>query len=191
MTTWSFKALFTALSLTLLANCDQGQGYALLERPAAPKAAMRESAMDGAQFMLSAPTGFCIDQSSLSRRFALMARCDVMGHDGESGGSPLAIITASISSAPEGTLLPNAEQKALALGLSDISNIKRFPKALVFSASGTPPNGALAQKHWRASALIGEHLVGFALYAPEGSAALSQEGADLLIDLVTETRRKN
>lgn len=194
MTTWTCKGPLAALFLTSLAACETGQGAAFLGGTGASKTgstAIVEAAMLGKSITLVAPRGYCIDPRSLTPRFALLARCDVLGQSNSTGGAPLGIITASFSNATPQTPLPTAAQTAKALGLSDVHRTTKHDKSVVFRAIGTAPSDNLAPQHWRATALIGPHMLGLAVYGPKNGAAVTAEGGAILTSLIARTRDKN
>ena len=198
MITWTCKGPAAAIvALSLLAGCDEGQGAAFLDGlnlPAAttgPAAPVTEVSMMGNRFTLVAPKGYCIDPKNLTARFAIMARCDVLGQSNTSRGAPLGIITASVSAAKLGTTLPTPDQSARAMGLSGVHNRTQHSKSVVFRASGTAPTQDVADQQWRGTALIGGYLIGLAVYGPKNGAAVSGEGGALLSALITGTRARN
>lgn len=199
MTTWTCKGPAAAIvALSLLAGCEAGQGASFLDGlnlPAAtpgPRAApVTEAQMMGKGFTLVAPKGYCIDPKNLTARFAIMARCDVLGQSSSSRGAPLGIITASISATTPGTTLPTPDQSARAMGLRDVHNTTRHSKSVVFRATGTAPTQDVADQQWRGTALIGGYVIGLAVYGPKNSAAVSGEGGALLSALITGSRARN
>jgi hypothetical protein len=199
MITWTCKGPAAAIvALSLLAGCEEGQGAAFLDGlnlPAATTgpttAPVTEAQMMGKGFTLVAPKGYCIDPKNLTARFAIMARCDVLGQSNTSRGAPLGIITASISPAQPGISVPTPDQSARAMGLSDVHNRTQHSKSVVFRATGTAPTQDVADQQWRGTALIGGYLIGLAVYGPKNGAAVSGEGGALLSALITGTRARN
>lgn len=199
MITWTCKGPAAAIvALSLLAGCDEGQGASFLEglnpprTATGPKAApVTEAQMMGKGFTLVAPRGYCIDPKNLTARFAIMARCDVLGQSNTSLGAPLGIITASISPARPDTTLPTPDQSARAMGLRDVHNTTRHSKSVVFRASGTAPTQDVADQQWRGTALIGGYLIGLAVYGPKNGAAVSGEGGAMISALITGSRARN
>jgi hypothetical protein len=193
MTTWTFKGTITLLALTALIGCDAGPAGELLSgltRPATPKEVALETATMAAGAMtLVPPQGYCIDKRSLTSRFALMARCDVLKTDAAGLGMPIGVITVSLSSGSDS--MPSPEQTATAFGLSDVSRTETSDNSVVFRATGPAPFKDMSPTQWRATARINDQLLGLAFYQPNQASAGSEAGKPMLQDLITRTAEKN
>ena len=133
------------------------------------------------------PFGFCIDPGAVTQRFALLARCDVLSDDGLSA-APLAIITVSLSDADNQTQLPSAEQTAAAWGLSDVQRTRSRDNSVVFQAEGPTPSAAFHASQWRGTAMVGDHMMGVALYGAADRPPIGPEGGAILTDLIQATK---
>ncbi len=180
MNTWSFKGGVAALSLTVLAACEDGQGVSLLQGiGAVPKAqALSQANMAFGAVTLVAPRGFCIDGSSLRQNFALMARCDTLGAPSAAADAPIGIITASFSTSPDS--MPTPLDTAAALALDGVTDIVQTDTGITFRAKGPPPAEGFSNDHWRATALVGTQIMGLALFGPSGGQATGSRGRALL-----------
>lgn len=185
MITWTSKVGAALCGLFLLGACD---GDALsLGGPTASKTPPAQATMARGAVTLVPPFGFCIDTRALSQRFALLARCDVLSPDGFAA-APLSIITVSLSPAPEGVPLPSAEVTAAALGLKNVEQARTRSRSVIFRADGPAPSAALDGRHWRGIALVGDQVMGVALYGPAGQPPIGREGRAILSDLIAATK---
>lgn len=190
MTTWTFKGPVAAFALLILSACESGQGGGVFAGlPNGLKAKpLSQTALAGGAVTLVAPRGFCIDSRSVTRSFALMARCDVLGAPQAAGDAPLGFITVSVQSAAPGAALPAVEQLAAASGLSAVTDPRITDNQLTFRANGRAPVKGVSDTHWRGTAGIGGQIVGVALYAPESGRALSGEGRNIVSAVLTRSR---
>jgi hypothetical protein len=189
MTTWSFRATVTALALTALTACEDGQGGAFLGGlGSGPNVALSQATMAFGAVKLVPPSGFCIDRRSLKQRFALMARCDKLGAPSAAADAPLGIITVSFSAIADGAELPTPAHTAQALSLQDVSSLQETENSVVFRANGPSPIEGMASRHWRANTRVGDQLMGLALYGPEDGRAVSHEGRDILSKLIAGSK---
>jgi len=168
------------MGTTLLAGLTSPQGNA------APAPLVRAAMMNG-NVALMPPAGYCIDPESLSQSFALMARCDTMGVAAGSMGAPAGVLTVSLSRRTPGTPLPTAQDLTAAAGLGAPQNTRRGEASVIFRTTGTAPAPDLAPLHWRALAQVDGFVIGAALYGPEGLRAVSEEGAEVLEDMISRT----
>lgn len=198
MTIWSFKGGAAALSLTLFAGCDGGLNGAfarvslldpsILSRATGGKdVALSKARMAFGTVTLVAPQGFCIDKSSLKQSFAVMARCDTLGVPSAAGSAPLALITASFVPMTQGAALPSPAQTASALNLAEISDETLKENSVIFRASSPTPYADMQSIHWRATARVGDQIMGLALYSSEDTRDLSTEGRAILGNVIATT----
>lgn len=197
MTTWTSKGPFTAVALMLLTACDGGQAAGLFQRVtdvmpvalSAPRSevALIQATMAEGAVILMPPKGYCIDAGSLGPRFAIMARCDVLGVPDTDTDAPLGLLTISLSPANLDTL-PDVTSLVDAGKLALPSSIKETRTGVTFRAQGTPPVRGYAQDHWRGATVTGGYVLGLSLYGAMDSRALQDEGRDLLIGLIRRTR---
>lgn len=197
MTTWTCKGPLTAVALMFLTACEGGQAAGLLQRVtdimptglSAPSndVALIQAAMAEGAVLLMPPKGYCIDADSLKPRFAIMARCDVLGFRDADLDAPLGLLTVSLSPADSDTL-PDVAALADAGQLTQISDVNETKTGMTFRAEGKPPVGGYAQSHWRRATVTGGYVLGLSLYGAKGSRVLQDEGRDLLIGLTRQTR---
>lgn len=191
MTTWTFRALIASLALGFLSACDA----TTLGPPAVdagePQALGRVALAKGA-LTLVPPQGFCIDRSSIKPRFALMARCDALGAPASSSiGAPVALITVSLLEAAASAPLPTPAQTATAANLVKVSNPSDAKDMILYRAEGPVPVAGLDPRHWRGTARAGGFILGVALYGPPDSRAQSDEGRDIVRELIARTIAAN
>jgi hypothetical protein len=189
MTTWTSKAVAAALGLTLLGGCSEGFSFAAT----GPKPSQQVTQVDlsQGQVRLSAPRGYCVSPRSVSDTksggFALLARCDMVGATNRAVYQDLALITATTApfagdSPPDLEGLTNSAAPA-----KIIAQAERNGVPMIRVETQAPANEHVSAQHWRAAFVANGQLVGLALYAPEKSAALTDQGADLLADLTVRT----
>lgn len=190
MTTWTFKGPIAALALFALSACEGGQGGGLLAGLANGQKAkpLSQTTLAGGAVTLKAPRGFCIDSKSITEKFALMARCDVLGAPQAAGDAPLGFITVSVQSATPGAPLPTVEQLAAASGLSAVSDPQTADGQLTFRASGRPPIKGVSGTHWRGTVGTNGKIVGVSLHAPESGRALTDEGRSIVSEVLSRSR---
>jgi hypothetical protein len=179
-----FRASAFALAVTAMGGCEGGIGLA--PRDAKP---LSQARMAGGAVTLVAPSGFCIDSGSLEARFALMARCDALGANAAAAGAPLGLITVSLVPSAPGTALPTPQDSARAADLSGIGNVTQDGTTTLFRARGAAPNAALAPVHWRGIARLGSFAMGAALYGEPEGRAVSEEGAEILAEMIRRSIR--
>lgn len=194
MNTWICKAALAGAALGLLSACGEGgPSISLLDGLSAggskaEEGALAQTLMANGAFTLVPPQGYCIDRASLKQRFALMARCDTLGAPSQAAGAPLGIITVSVTPAGAEESLPSAAQTADAAKLARVDDENAQNEAIVFRAEGAPPLADLAVSHWRANTRVADQLMGIALYGPEGGRAISNEGREVLRELIAKSR---
>lgn len=193
MTIWTFKTTAAALGLLTLSACGDVVDLPVLggltqpnDAPVTP-VALSQTLMANKAFTLVPPNGFCIDQSSLTQRFALMARCDTLGVTDGAGGAAVGIITVSVTSESRTDGLPTPQQTADALKLARITDVTQKNDKITFRAEGTPPVADVDVRHWRGSFAAGGKLVALGLFGPKDGRAVSAEGREILDDLITRS----
>lgn len=200
MTIWICKGPFAAVALMLLAACDGGQPALLLQRamdvmPDLPALQQRsvvpltQAAMAQGAVVLVPPKGYCIDGATLTPRFAIMARCDVLGAANASSDAPLGLLTVSMSPATT-SALPTVQAISGAAKLAQISAVQQSDYSVTFQASGPPPDQGYGARHWHGATVAGGYALGLSLYGAKDSRALGEDGRDLLIGLIRRTQAK-
>ena len=143
--------------------------------------------MAGGAVTLVPPRGYCIDRRNLSQRFAIMARCDKLGAEGGGAGAPIGILTASFTPATADVLPPPAVT-AEALGLQNVTAARSSAEAVFFRAEAAPAIEGMSPVHWRATARVGDQVMGLALYGPGDGPVLGEEGRAMLGEVIAATR---
>lgn len=191
MTTWTFKGPLAALALLTLIGCEAGQGAKLA--PGASSGAGQQAArplsrtqMAGG-VVLVAPSGFCIDRTSLEPRFAVMARCDGLGVAPAGGGAaPRGLITVSLTKRKAGSL-PTAAQIATASQLAVVDTVEESQDQVTFRAQGRIPVSGLSATQWRGVAHIGGQTAGIAVYGPERSEIVTKIGRAIMHQMINRS----
>ncbi len=187
MITWTSKAWVLALIAVVgLSACDE------LAPPAGGGAeAQRVARLASGNVYFATPQGYCIDRRSLRSRFALAGRCDTLNVDGFFAAWELAIVTISLASteAGETSFGADALKSALPGDETVIRSVERggMIYTLVDEPGGTKMDG-VSTRHWRTALVLNGELLSLALYAPETSDALGQEGVRILQEMVALTR---
>ena len=186
MTTWTFKGPVAALGLMALTACGAGQGPGpgggLTLKSTTTSDAPLSRSMMASGTVLVAPSGYCIDRSTLTPRFLVMARCDALGVPAAAGAAPRGLITVSLAKSRPGPL-PSAEQIAAAAELTNVSDIEATKDIITFRAQGKIPVGGLSPTQWRGTARIGSQTAGIAVYGPEHGEITTRTGRAIVIEL--------
>ena len=154
--------------------------------------ALREADLAGGQVVAAGPRGYCVDDTTVSRRgggFALIASCQSLGASGPL--VPPAVMTV--------TVLPRLAGGQDELTAEDITAVMAPAQALAeMNGDGVAfvhldtggkdviPGGA--DGHWRAAMRVNGYLVGLALYGPEGSPLADDDGLSLIAALSEAVR---
>jgi len=201
MSTWISRLAVLALATLTLAGCDEATGLpfaaefgSVAENPG--RSRMAQVPLSGGQVVLSVPDGYCIDRQSLRRLgpngFALVARCDTVGVRGFFGAHDLAVMTVTTVPQKAGRAEPTPRAVAASAGATKVLDQRsRNGLALVRLDGGAQTPDGVSPVHWRGAFTLNGHLVGIALYAPEGSSALKGGGAALITDLAERTRKSS
>jgi hypothetical protein len=140
-------------------------------------APLYKAQMASGAITLVAPSGYCIEPSSLTKKFAAMARCDFFEAKDGAVGEPIVLLTASV-----------AKSKNRAVSLGDIMNATNITKIKTITKSGPdvvlattemPPLG-LPKAHLRILAQINDHDMSLALFSSLESIAQGERGAVIL-----------
>ena len=183
MTIWTCKGPLAAFGVMLLTACEGGQGLGASSGAAKPPLSRAKMA-GGVE--LVAPDGFCIDQTSLEARFAVMARCDGLGAPASAGAAPRGLITVSLTPSKPGSL-PSAQQIAAETSLQNVSDVEKSDQSITFRAQGRIPVGGLSPNQWRGVARMGTQTAGIAVYGPERGEIVSASGRRVLTQLITRS----
>lgn len=187
MSTWIFNRAVLLTACALMAGCAQIRNAEFLSGATPnPSNALAVATMADGAVVLTPPPNYCIDKSSLKRRFALMARCDTLGTKANPD-APLALITATLMPFDSGAEAPKAADLAAALESGTILQTKDAGGlALVQTQSATGLDG-FSERHWRGVFVVNGILVGLALYTPQNGPAGNDSGAAILAALAERT----
>lgn len=150
---------------------------------------LKRTMLAGGEIAVAGPDGYCIDRQTRlddgASGFVLIAPCThTDGGDGPDGS--VAPLVVSVTVGPPGAAddLPEPDALAALAGAPLISGQTQDGLVLVHLSDGGQsaiPDGDA--RHWRGAFLQKGHLVGLALYAPEGSALADADGAAFLFAL--------
>ncbi len=188
MTTWIFKGALAAIAIFTLTGCEAGPdptfGLPGVSARGSTLPLSRASMTGGV--VLVAPAGYCIDRASLDPRFAVMARCDMLGVPSAAGSAPRGLITVSLTTSKPGPL-PTAQHIATATALQNVGNVDQQENQVTFRAQGRIPVGGLATTQWRGVARIGGQTAGIAVYGPERGEMIRGSGHEVLTQLIARS----
>lgn len=154
----------------------------------------RQTSIDlaGGALTVVSPAGYCVSKKGLNRRakgsFVLLARCVALGQAETGDGSANVIFTVTTMPQPPGYVpsLTDLTDAIPGRRVIETQDIEGLPLALVVGGL-TAPGGA-SNTHWRGAFALNGQLVMMAMYAPDDSYALTENGADLLVALAKATR---
>lgn len=179
-----YAALLGAAYLT---GCGEtgafGRMSLLATDPAATPELVTSTRLARGAITVTGPDGYCIDPTTLSSTsrggFAAIASCNIMsgGQDGPIVEPALMTVTVS----PANGAAPTPADLAEALGTTLLQDRELSGLAVGQMASGgeTAFDGS-DPRHWRGAFVIGRHLIGVTLYAPQDSPMLGAQGAAFL-----------
>lgn len=177
-------------SLALTSAC---QPDGALSFAAAPKEQITRASLAAGNVQLVAPFGYCIDERSVRVRatesFAMLARCDTLGARGFFSAQDLAVITVTAVNADTASQ-PTAKELAASTSPATVLELKtRGGLPFARLTGNTHEVDGASPEHWRSAFVVNGQLVGLALYANDESLALTDEGALVLSELATQTRK--
>ncbi|MGR3802733.1 hypothetical protein [Marinibacterium profundimaris] len=194
MTTWTCKGLVAGLGLMMiLAGCTEDGGLALDVPASGGQAAVTSTVLGDGRVALTAPTGFCIDPTTIDASgrdgFAMLALCSRLSPQTAfatlSGQSP-AVMTVTTTPWTRGDTPITARTIADAYPDNAVAEARSGAVPMV-RAAGVPPLPGLDEIHWRGAFVVNDQLVVLGLFAPEDSRALGSTGANLLGQLARRT----
>jgi len=197
MSTWISRTSLKGLALALvlpLAACMGEDTHGELGFLSQPKVAnpgqppFKKVSLFGGNVVVEGPAGYCIDRQSLRRGgaggFVLIASCESLTAKSGTVVDP-AVITVSVLPRRIGAAQPSAAglaalaapAKVLAQEDGDgISLVQLSQGGNTVLADGDP-------RYWRGGMLINGHVVGLAVYGPEGSRIAGRDGRRLMISM--------
>ncbi|SHH47452.1 hypothetical protein [Marivita hallyeonensis] len=181
------KLWATLAGAALLAGCDAtgtGGSLSFLDASTDPANFAAASAqLAGGAIVVSGPDGYCVDASTLRATrvggFAAVASCNILsgGETGPIVEPVLVTVTVSRATGPA----PEPSDLARALGTELLSN--REMSAIIagrMASGGETAFQGSDPRHWRGAFTLGPHMIGLALYAPQGSPLVGAQGAAFL-----------
>lgn len=164
------------------------------EREKVARDVMRKVALYEGEVVIRPPGGYCIDRRTLRRQkdggFALLASCESLSGVRGQAVEPVVMTVSVLPNAPEAARPGVAEIARLMAPAKVLASHETTDVTLVQFASGGDgvlPDGDA--RHWRGGMMLGEHLIGLALYARKGSQMAGKDGRALLTDLARRIRR--
>ncbi len=195
----TYKTLCAALfSAAFLSGCAESGAFgqmSLLQNSASGLPILVSTAeLARGDITVAGPDGYCIDQTTLRSSktggFAAMASCHIMSGGTEGAIVEPALVTVTVSAAPE--TVPSPQDLAAALQTDLLQS--RELSALAVGQMATGGENAFAgsdAKHWRGAFVTGDYLVGVTLYAPQGSPLIGAQGAAFLNTVSSDIRAKS
>lgn len=181
------KLFLGGIAIAVLAGCNTGwTGTALsfLEAQGdSENLALRRADLAGGAITVLGPDGYCVDASTLRSTgtggFAALASCNIL-----SGGRSGAIVEpglVTVTVKPADSETPSLEALAAALETELLSTRELSAVTLGQMATGgeTAFEGS-DPRHWRGTFVLGQTVIGLALYAPKDSPLVGPQGAAFL-----------
>jgi hypothetical protein len=181
------KTVLGLATFLTLSACSEETSFSLLEKAkvvtpeATPMVPLLKAQMGTGAVTLVPPSGYCIEPSSLTQNFAVMARCDLLDAENSALDAPIGLLTASV-----------AKSKANGVSLDDIMNASDTSKIETMTEGGpevvratteNPPLG-LPKTHLRTATKIEGHDLSLALFSPIESDAQGARGASMLQNMI-------
>ena len=188
MNTGICKKTFLGLTTCVaLSACAEGPSFNLFEKAknvlpeTTPMVPLLKAQMASGAVTLVPPSGYCIEPSSLTQKFAAMARCDLLEAENGALDAPIGLLTFSV-----------AKSRTNAISLSDILSASNTTMIETMTGSGpkvvrvtteTPPLG-LPKTHLRTATKIDGHDLSLALFSPVESEAQGERGVSMLQNMI-------
>ncbi|WP_417741001.1 dihydroxy-acid dehydratase [Salipiger sp.] len=178
------RALAGLAALAMLTACVPTSGSAPL-----PNAKLA-----GGEIVVAGPRGYCVDPVTLSRSasrsFAVLASCDILSGSEEGTFVEPMMVTITVGPRLQSPAIPAPEALAAEAGQPFVSGSARDGLATALLGDGGSEvldNGD--RRYWRGAFVENGHLIGLALYAPEGSRLVGRDGAEMLSRVHREIMR--
>lgn len=180
------RSLFRLAALLALSACSELPSFGAAKETVAKPISLLAKPVTQAQMVrgdvtLVPPSGYCIDPNSLTQRFALMARCDVLGAKNAALDAPLGLLTVSFAKSGRESLTASALVSASEAEVVETLNVENVD--MIRAKTQTPPNG-LSKIHLRGVAQINGYDMSLALFSPSQSAAQGARGPKMLQSIV-------
>jgi len=151
----------------------------------AGSAPLAKASLVGGDVVVAGTDGYCVDPVTLNRgtnrHFAVIASCNILS-GGEAGRYvPPMMLTVTVGTSVGATPLPGPEALAREAGEQLLDGTTRDGLVIArLSDGGEAVLDGGDPRYWRGAFVQNGHLVGLALYAPDGSALTGGQGADML-----------
>lgn len=175
------------LGAALLIGCDDSGTLNSLSLAAGgsdePPPPVQTADLARGKIVVSGPDGYCIDartlRNSASGGFAAIASCNILSGGTQGPFVEPVLVTVTVSRADNGA--PALEDLAAALQ-TELLQTRELSAidAGQMATGGQSAFAGSAARHWRGAFVLDRHLIGIALYAPEGSPLLGAQGAAFL-----------
>ena len=202
MSTWisdcpRWPALAFAICLSLAGCLGKGAGG---ERgffsQADGGAPLRQVALYDGAVVVAGPAGYCLDKQGIKRgprgEIVVIASCESLSGKAGRAVDP-AIMTVSVLPRRLSSSRPTA--KDIAATMAPASILARHEGAEIslvqLSDGGDQLLAGGDPRHWRGGLRINGHVVGLAVYGPEGSAAAGADGRQMILSLADRLRQLN
>lgn len=153
-------------------------------RPRLP-APLARAAIAGGDVVVAGPDGYCVDpttlQSKAERGFAIIASCNILSNGRLGDAVPAMLVSVTVGPRGDAGDLPRPREIAAAADAPLLAgeSLPNFVVAhLARGGQSLLPDGD--DRHWRGAFVLGDRLVGLALYAPKGSSLAGQDGGGVL-----------
>ena len=148
------------------------------------------------EVVVTAPRGYCIDATHIKRgnfgAFIPIGSCESLTGQ---AGVPIepGLITVSVLPRQSDRAMPTASDIAASMsGDQTLQTIDGDGLSIVHFATGGAralPGGD--SRYWRGGMVVNGHLLGLAVYGPQGSPLAGKQGLRLLMELAEELRRSS
>lgn len=192
----TFRVLVAGALALVISGCQQATplfqsgGVASGQRKSPDM--VQNIAIAGGDLSLSAPGGYCIDpkhtRTSARQGVVLLSRCDMLGHAGAPRYNPPALLVVTYGAADDSLTAPTpALLEKTAAPAKKVRTAGSKPALALFEDSA-PPRPGLSKRFWRGAVVQNDRLLTVSLYAPQDSAALGSEGAELVSETMRQIR---
>ena len=209
MYTWTCKSkalvrratrrTISVLSVFALAGCVELSALApgaLGVETDAKDQTLKQISLYNDEVVVTAPRGYCIDASQTKRgnfgAFIPIGSCESL--TGRSG-VPVepGLITISVLPRQTDRAMPTASDIAASMPGDKVLQTRDGDGLSIvqFATGGARALPGGDARYWRGGMVINGHLLGLAVYGPQGSPLADQNGLRLLVDLAEELRRRS
>ncbi|QFS84442.1 hypothetical protein FIU97_16930 [Roseivivax sp. THAF40] len=168
-------------------------GNAALAQPDASRALVEAVEIAGGDVIVAGPFGYCVDpttvKSGRSRGFVVLASCNILSNGAAGSAVPPALITVTVGPKEQRVAQPDAATLAQLAEAPLLEARDQDGLALAYLGTG---GDALFDggdpSYWRGAFLLGNRLIGLAIYAPAESGIEDRDGARLLQETFAKIR---